>query len=200
MTATVVASVDVVLSMWDGTVADSRDPRLHVARALALGAVAGMRTQLPLALLAFAARSGCFAARAGPPLSLLRSPAVFPLLALSAAGEMVVDKLPIAPSRLAPGPLFGRLVFGGVAGAVVAQEADHSTVAGAALGAVGAALGAEAGYHTRVALGRVTGVPDPVWGAVEDVAALALGLLVVRGANRSTDDEAVSLAHPRAGG
>lgn len=150
-----------------------------LARAALLGAVAGMRTQLPLALLAHEARQGRVAARADLPLALLRSPLAFPLLAASAAGELVVDKLPIAPSRLAPGPFFGRVVFGGLAGAVLAREAEQSAVAGAAAGAVGAALGAGTGYHTRVTLGRVTGVPDPVWGGLEDLVALALGSLAV---------------------
>ena len=134
---------------------DNRDsPRVY-ATATALGAVAGMRTQLPLALLAFAARKGTFAAKAGPPLALLRTPAALPLLAASALGEMVVDKLPFTPSRLAPGPLLGRLVFGGIAGAAVAREGGQPVLAGAAVGAAGAGLGAFVGYHAAGGPGAV---------------------------------------------
>ncbi|MGH2616769.1 MAG: DUF4126 family protein [Thermomicrobiales bacterium] len=150
------------------------------AQAAGFGMIAGMRTQLPLALLALAASRGRFADGSEAPLSLLRSPVVARVLALSAAGELIVDKLPFTPSRLDPGPLFGRLLIGGVAGAAITAEARDSAVLGAALGAAGAFVGAQSGYHARAWLGRATDVPDPVWGAVEDATAIALGLLLLR--------------------
>lgn len=75
--------------------------------------------------------------------------------------------------------LFGRMLCGGLTGAAVASETRRSPVLGAVLGAGGAVLGAQAGYHARVALGEATGIPDPVWGAVEDVVAVTLGMSVV---------------------
>lgn len=148
-------------------------------RAAVLGAVAGMRTQLPFAALGLAANRGGFAAEAGWPLSLLRSPAVLAGLGASALGELVVDKLPIAPSRLAPGPFVGRVAFGAVVGAAVARAAGESAAVGAVAGALGAVAGAEAGYHARATLGRWTGLPDAVWGAAEDGVAVALALFAV---------------------
>lgn len=150
-------------------------------RAALLGFVAGMRTQLPLAMLAYAAREGHFATDDDTSVKLLREPAALPVLALSAAGELVVDKLPFTPSRLDPGPLFGRLLFGGLAGAAISREAGDPPLAGALLGAAGAGLGAFVGYHARRWLGEATGIPDPFWGSVEDVAALAIGALVIAG-------------------
>jgi uncharacterized membrane protein len=149
--------------------------RRGLGRAVVLGVVTGMRTQVPLALLAADAKRGHFAADSAPP-ALLRSSAALPLLTIAAAGEMVVDKLPIAPSRLAPGPLFGRFLFGGLAGALVARRAGQRILTGAVLGAGGAGIGAFAGYHVRVWLGETTGLPDPIWGTLEDILALALGL------------------------
>ena len=149
-------------------------------RAAGLGAVAGLRSQLPLALLAFAANRGTFASAAGPPLSRLRSRRGQAICGLSAAGELVADKLPRTPSRLAPGPLAGRVAFGALAGAAVAREANRATGLGAVLGGAGAALGAFAGYQLRSAAGRATGIPDPAWGAVEDAVALTLGLALIR--------------------
>jgi uncharacterized membrane protein len=150
------------------------------AQAVGLGVVAGMRTQLPLALLSLAASRDQFATGAEAPLRLLRSPVAQRVLAMSAGGELIADKLPFTPSRLDSGPLVGRLLFGGLAGAAVAAEARQPPALGAALGAAGALLGAESGYHARAFLGRVTDVPDPVWGAVEDAAAITLGLLLLR--------------------
>ena len=149
-------------------------------RVAQLGMVAGLRSQLPFALLASAARRGEFAARAEPPIRLLRHPAALPLLGSAAVGELVGDKLPMTPSRLAPGPLIGRLALGGAAGAIVAREAGRSASLAAGLGAVGAALGAFAGYHLRAGAGRRTGIPDPIWAVVEDAFALALGVTALR--------------------
>jgi uncharacterized membrane protein len=110
---------------------------------------------------------------------LLRSPVAQRLLVLLAVGEFVGDKLPFIPSRLEPGPLFGRMLLGALAGTAIASETRRSPALGAVLGAGGAVIGAQAGYYARVALGRATGIPDPVWGAVEDAAAVTLGMSVV---------------------
>lgn len=157
------------------------------AQVFGLGVVAGMRSQLPLALLAIAASRDQFAAGSESPLHLPRTPVVQRVLAVSAAGELIADKLPFTPSRLSPGPLVGRMFFGGLAGAAIATAARRSPMLGAVLGAGGAVIGAQTGYQTRVALGRVTGLPDPVWGAAEDIAAIGLGLLVLRSLRTSPE-------------
>lgn len=159
--------------------ANRPDSAIPFVQAAGLGVVAGMRSQLPLALLAVGAGRGRFAAGAEGLLGLLRSPVAQRLLVLLAVGEFVGDKLPFTPSRLELGPLFGRMLFGGLAGAAIASEARRSPALGAVLGVGGAVLGAQAGYHARAALDEVTGIPDPVWGAAEDVAAVTLGMSVV---------------------
>ena len=148
-------------------------------RVAQLGIVAGLRSQLPFALLALAASRGEFAATGVAPLSVLRKPAVLPVLGLLAAGEFVGDKLPITPSRLAPGPLIGRLAIGAAAGAAVAAEAGRSVGIPAALGGAGAGLGSFAGYRFRSVMGRVTGLPDLVPALLEDVLAVVLGVAAV---------------------
>jgi uncharacterized membrane protein len=150
-----------------------------LARCAGLGVVAGMRSQLPFALLAVAANRGDFAAGAGRPLSWLRSRRALAGLGLAAGGELIGDKLPKTPSRLEPVPLAGRLAIGGAAGAALARQGDWSLGLGAGLGSAGAALGAYAGYHLRALAGQKTGLPDPVWAVVEDVVAVALGASAV---------------------
>lgn len=159
--------------------ANESESAIPFVQAVGLGVVAGMRSQLPLALLALGAGRGRFAIDADGAVGLLRSPVVQRLLVLSAVGELVGDKLPFAPSRLTPGPLIGRMLFGGLAGAAVASETRRSLLLGAVLGAGGAVFGSWVGYHARVALGSATGIPDPVWGIVEDVAVVTLGMGVV---------------------
>ena len=168
---------------------DDLDSSRAYVTATTLGVVAGMRTQLPLALLALAAREGTFAAQAGAPLNVLRAPAALPLLAASAVGEIVVDKLPFTPSRLASGPLLGRLACGGIAGAAVAREAGFPARRGAAIGAAGAGIGALAGYPRGATLGRASGVPDPRLGRRRGwhraCRRRAIHRLVARGRSRS---------------
>jgi uncharacterized membrane protein len=149
-----------------------------LARAATLGAVAGMRSQLPLALLALRAQRQPAAqrvARYGPfPATPLRA-----LASLAAVGELIGDKLPSTPSRLDPAPLAARFVLGGFAGGIVSADFGGSRIAGALCGAAGAGLGAFAGYHLRRRAGEASGFPDPLFGAVEDGIAIALGLWAI---------------------
>ncbi len=156
--------------------------RTTYQNAAVLGAVAGLRTILPWALLATAAnRPGAsFLQRSPSPARFLRSPVALIGLSLAAVGELVADQLPSTPSRLASGALAGRLISGALASAIVCLNARRSPLAGLAIGAAAAGAGAVAGYSIRMKLGRVTGVPDHVWGAVEDIFALGLGALALR--------------------
>jgi uncharacterized membrane protein len=121
-----------------------------VARSAALGLAAGGRSSLAV----------------GGPLMSRRGR----LSTLAAAGlvttELVVDKSPAVPDRLAPGPLAGRLIGGGVGAAALARRHDSRAggatvaavigVAGAFVGSlVGAAwreVAAERGWAGRAAL------------------------------------------------
>ena len=128
------------------------------AQALVLGFVSGMRAMLGPALVAGIA----------PPNVRL----AFRLLA---AGELVADKLPKTPSRIAPGPLAGRFLSGAAVGYVVCRHARQSVWVGALIGATAAVAGAYGGYHGRKALGETLHVPDPVIAVVEDALAVGLG-------------------------
>ncbi len=156
-------------------------PVAIAAAAFGLGVTAGMRSQIPLALLAFKVnRAGGLGSRPSP-LRLLQRRGVGIGLGLSAVGEVAVDKLPFVPSRLRPGPLAGRLGFGGAAGGLLAHGAGNEAWVGASLGALGALAGSLAGYTARVEGRRITNLPDPVLALIEDVVAVALGRLSVRG-------------------
>ncbi len=151
-----------------------------ITRPLLLGILAGMRSQIPLMLLALASRRGRVNVGSGAPWGWLRSSKVGIATSLLAAGEVVSDKLPIVPSRLEPAPLGGRLTFGALAGAACSPARRGSRLRGALLGAAGAGMGAYGGYRLRAMLRRDTGVPDPVWGAVEDGIALGIGFLALK--------------------
>ncbi len=148
--------------------------------AAALGLVAGMRSQLPLAMLANAASAGQFAAGNDGVLSHLRSkwaPAVFDTLA---AGEIAADKLPFVPPRTGAGSLAGREMTGALAGAAIFRNAGRPAPVGLALGIVGAAAGTFGGYYARSFLSKRTGLPDLVWAVAEDALAIGLGTFAVK--------------------
>ena len=160
---------------WIGTITGD-----VARRAGLLGVVAGMRSQLPLALLAVSANRGDFAASAGWPFDLLRSRPIAFGFGATSVGELIGDKLPAAPDRTAPAPLIGRLAFGAAAGAAVAADAKLSIPLGVGTGALGALVGSYAAYHARAYLDRTTGWPDAVWATVEDAVAIAVGLAAMR--------------------
>jgi uncharacterized membrane protein len=152
--------------------------------ALLLGVVAGLRSQMPGALLALAVRQNKLPHGKRLPLRWLSARWGLPLAALAAGGELIGDKLPFTPSRLAPAPLLGRLASGAAAGAAIADATDQSATAGAALGMIGAGIGSVAGYYVRASLSAATGIASPVWGVVEDIIAIRLGQLAIQEKDR----------------
>jgi uncharacterized membrane protein len=124
-----------------------------VRRAAVLGTVTGARTFLAPAALALRGRLG--------------KPAKFVLPAL-AAGELVADKLPMAPPRVEGPGLVGRVVSGALAG----------RVSGGARGArVGAAFALAATYPSQSLRSQIvkrTPVPDIACAVPEDILGTAL--------------------------
>ena len=125
-----------------------------LARATGLGFAAGLRTVTPLAALHLRGRA--------VPGRLGR------LIVASAAAEMVADKLPRTPSRLAPFALAGRMTSGGVAGYAVAGRP------GVATGAAAALAGAFLGHRARRSLHEIARWPDVRGAVVEDAFAVAV--------------------------
>jgi uncharacterized membrane protein len=113
-----------------------------------LGVVTGMRTFVPMAVLCwFAYRGdlpvdGTWAGWTGHLVTAI----IFSLLAI---GEIVGDKLPKAPPRTNLLGMTGRIIFGGLVGAIVATGLDGSVFEGILLSVSGAFVGAHAGYLVR---------------------------------------------------
>lgn len=114
------------------------------------------------------------------PVAIVASPAVALLLKLMAAGEMVADKLPAIPDRIAPGPLFGRMGAGAAVGAAIFAEERKPLLAGAAIGAGAALAGAFAGYAVRRALTSKLHLPDFVVALAEDAFTITAGTWLAR--------------------
>lgn len=141
-----------------------------------LGAMTGFRAMTPMAVLCFFAYrgnldiSGTWAFWTAKPVTVI----VFVLLAL---GEYIGDKLPRTPNRTAPFPLFSRIAFGALVGALAATGLHGSTLEGGFLGAISALAGTFVGFHLRQRLVGETGLSDLPIALGEDVLALGLSFL-----------------------
>jgi uncharacterized membrane protein len=93
---------------------------------------------------------------------------------VAAAGELAADKSSRASDRTDPPALAGRVAAGAYTGREIAG------LAGAAAGATTAALGTFATWRARSLVVDITGLPDPVVGAGEDIVAEALAALATR--------------------
>ena len=151
-----------------------------LSRVLLLGAVAGMRSQLPIALLGLESARGRFDPGRSRLARRLATPGGVAAAVLASVGELVGDKLPVIPDRTRAGPFTGRVAIGTLVGAAVYRDADQPAAYGAVVGSVAAAASTLALARALTALGRRTRLPDWAWGVVEDALALTLGLLAVR--------------------
>ncbi len=151
---------------------------MTVVLAFAIGIVAGLRSMIPPAAVAWAAHFGWLHLDATPLAFLASGAARYTLLALMLA-ELAADKLPFTPSRTRPGPFIGRILTGGLAGAALAAGLGRSLALGVGAGALGAAAGTLLGYRARTGLVAALRVPGYVVALMEDVVALGGAFLVV---------------------
>jgi uncharacterized membrane protein len=90
------------------------------------------------------------------------------LFSLGAVGELVSDKLPKTPSRLAQPGFSVRILMGAFCGLVLAAAGSFSIPVGALLGGVGAVAGSYLGYFVRAGVTTKLGLPDLPVALVED--------------------------------
>jgi uncharacterized membrane protein len=151
---------------------------------LAIGFVAGLRSMTAPAAVSWAAYLGWIDLHDSA-FRWMGSGVAVAVFTIAALAELVADKLPRTPRRTAAGPLVGRFILGGLAGAALAASIGESLLAGALLGGIGAMVGSFAGYESRRRLVRVFGGKDLRVALVEDLITIALAYLVVNGLNPS---------------
>ena len=121
---------------------------------IAIGAITGMRSM------------------AGPAALALRHDGVLPrVVALMAAGEMLLDKTSLVGDRVAPIPLAGRALMGAIAGGIIARESRGDVLLGGLVGAAAAVITAHLAYHARKRLP----MSSEIAGVLEDAIVIAIG-------------------------
>jgi uncharacterized membrane protein len=151
-----------------------------VARVLGLGAITGARSTAGPAILSRAVSDGRVEGLENTPFSFLGSPRVSTVLRLMEVGELIVDKLPVTPSRTSPPPLIGRATSGGLVGAALFASENRRLIVGGALGAAAAVVSAYAGERLRLQAAERLGMPDPVVALLEDGIVLLAGSRLLR--------------------
>ena len=96
------------------------------------------------------------------------------------AGELVGDKLPQTPSRIAPRGLIGRCVSGALAGGAIYEAAGDNALVGALIGSAAASCSTFASYLARKKVDSITGIADPIIGGVEDLLVISAGVALIR--------------------
>lgn len=149
-----------------------------LAFAFGIGAVAGLRTLTAPAAVAWGAKVGWLHLQSSPFAFMASNLAVILFSAL-AIFEFIGDLLPTTPNRTAPAPLAARIISGGFCGACVCASANQSLFMGAALGAIGAVVGAFSGYELRKRLVSGFNIKDIFVALLEDAVAIGLALFFV---------------------
>jgi uncharacterized membrane protein len=141
-----------------------------------IGMATGMRSMTGLAVLCWCAWLGLIPETGWASWSATLVAAI--VFGLCAVAEYVGDLSPKAPSRTTAFPLTVRLVFGAVAGALVAHSMNEPVVGGVIFALIGVLIGAFGGVWVRVRLAKLLRRDWPV-GVVESLLALGLCLVVV---------------------
>ncbi|GAC1374081.1 MAG: hypothetical protein NVSMB30_16630 [Hymenobacter sp.] len=148
---------------------------------LGLATLAGMRSMSAPAFLSHQLSRQPRAGLAGSSLRFLQKPGTASVLKLLAAGEMVADKLPGMPARMAPPALLGRLLSGALVGAAWYRSRHGSALGGGVLGGVVAVAATLVSYALRTGISEQAGLPVALVGVGEDALVLAGGGALLRG-------------------
>jgi uncharacterized membrane protein len=146
--------------------------------AIGIGIVAGLRSLLAPAVVAWAAHFDLLNLN-GSLLSFMGSRTAVVIFSIFAIGELIADKLPKTPKRTAPAPLLARFLMGGLCGASLCAVAGKSLVVGALLGGTGGVIGAFTGYEIRRRLVNILHIKDLFVALCEDLVAIGLACFVV---------------------
>jgi uncharacterized membrane protein len=143
-----------------------------------LGGLTGLRTMTPMAVLCWFAYGGTLEVHRSWAFWTTKfvTAVIFTVLAV---GELIGDKLPQTPSRIAPFPLIARIVFGGLVGAIAATGLHGSALEGILLGVISSIAGAFLGFHLRQHLVKDRGFADFPVALTEDVLAIGLSIIAM---------------------
>lgn len=145
-----------------------------LTQALGLAAIAGLRSMSAPALLSDYMEKHPSRRLRKTRFNFMQSGKTASLLKVLAAAEMVGDKLPGAPKRIKTSALLGRGLSGALVGATLGRT-QRKKYFGGAIGMLSAIAATYGSFYLRKKLSKKTGIPDVVWGALEDILVMRSG-------------------------
>jgi hypothetical protein len=149
---------------------------------LGLAASAGLKTFVPLLVMAVAARFHLFGVNLAAPFAWLGSTGALVGLGVATIVELAADKIPFVDHALSLAGTFVRPAAGAFVAAAAFSHADPATaaIAGLIVGAPAALAVHSVQATTRVASTATTGgIANPVFSVVEDLAAFGGSILAL---------------------
>ncbi len=144
--------------------------------ALLIGVVAGLRSVTAPAAVAWAALLKWINLD-GTWVSWLGHPVTVAVITVLAVLELIADKLPAMPDRMAVVSFTARIVLGAFAGAVIGTAWGY-TWGGLGAGVIGAVLGTLGGYEARTRLAAARDGHDLPIALLEDAVAVLGGFAI----------------------
>ena len=148
--------------------------------AFQIGIIAGMRSMMAPALVSHQLTSTPAAPVRSRTLRFMHAPLTATLLKAAALGELIGDKMPAAPDRIAFPAILGRLGSGALAGATLLDAHPRERSYGALAGVLGAAVGSYGFFSLRRWLTTQQTMPALYAALAEDALAIGAGYLTVR--------------------
>ncbi len=153
-------------------------PSIALFLMFAIGMIAGLRALTAPAVVCWAAHLGWLNLQ-NSHLAWMGSTAAVAIFSILALAEIINDKLPATPSRLAPPSLAIRSVTGAFSACGLAVAAGQSWLVAIVLGVIGALAGSFVGYYVRHQIVVGLKIPDFPVALLEDAIAIGCGLLIV---------------------
>ncbi|MDQ1451630.1 MAG: hypothetical protein QOK38_1496 [Acidobacteriaceae bacterium] len=157
-------------------------PTILYLLSVVIGGVSGLRSMTGIAIVTIAAQVRWphlnWLHLGGTGLGFLAKPVSMCGFVVLGIGELIADKLPVIPSRIQPGPLAVRFVFGGLCASALAVAAGESWMVPALIGGMSAIVGSYVGYWLRRTI-TGHGVKDLPIALLEDATAILLALFAV---------------------
>jgi uncharacterized membrane protein len=151
-----------------------------IAKAIGLGAVAGMRATVAPTVLSFFLNRHPSKTLAKSGLSFIQSPVTALITKVLTGAEFVGDKLPNGPNRIIFPQVAVRVASGALAGAGLFRSNKAGIAKGLVLGGASALAVTFGSYYLRKYIDKKFHAKDSVVGGIEDLISLASGWAVMR--------------------
>lgn len=143
---------------------------------ITLGILAGMRSMSAPAITSRILSRHHTKALERTPLNFMQSNKTANVLSAMAIGELVGDKMPSAPNRIAAPAIISRSLSGAMAGASIYKASGGNMYFGAVLGSVTAVVSTIGSFYLRRKIVKQAHLIDPIIGSIEDAIVLGAGL------------------------